>query len=190
MIYIVESEEAYLNLIADLSKYGFHVPNQFATPDRFGMSISDSFDKLNPSIAEDRLAVRDYEHKVETVVDEDGTEWEEEPTCGEGPLDRSKLHICHTLSEQVGCPPPKESDYPILIMWYWSDDFDRFGNIKTRQFEWESLKSIKRVMAGERTPVAKKYRQWNIKYGRKQKQLLKAQEEYNRRKDGLAKQNS
>lgn len=162
--YIVESEEAYLDLIADLSKYGKHDPNGYSKPDKDGMSVCDRFRKLPPHMAEDFLGVRDYEHKVTTVVDENGVEWEEEPGCGEGPLDREKLHICPTLAQQINIPPPTEKDYPILVMWDWEDSFDRMGDIKVRWFDWQSLRKIKRISADILTPIARKHRLWNRKY--------------------------
>jgi hypothetical protein len=94
LVCIVNSEKEYLDLIADLSKYGLHVLNQYANPDKDDMSVSDGFEPLPAIIAEEYLGVRDYEWKVTTVVDENGKEWEEEPCCGDGPLDRTKLHFC------------------------------------------------------------------------------------------------
>jgi hypothetical protein len=159
LICIVNSEEAYLDLIADLSKYGTHCRNQFAEPDEHGMSVCDTFRRLSPQTAEEYLGVRDYVWEVTTEVDEKGNQWESEPVCGVGPLNRETLHICPELKKYV--VTPEQEDYPVLIMWDWGDDFDRMGSIKTRYFDWISMNSIPVSREGEDSHIKKVADLWN-----------------------------
>ena len=183
LVLIVESENAYLNLIYDLNRKGRHCPNQFANPDEHGMAISDHFDTLSSEIIEEYLGVRDYKYEVKTVVDENGVEWEEETCCVGGPLKRPKMHICPELAKHTNVPPPTKKDYPILIMWRWEDDFDRF-QVKTRYFDWVSLDKIERVKSGKRTPVSKAHSLWQARYAEKYKAICRDIKERNRRKHG------
>lgn len=145
IICIVNSEEEYLDLIAHFSKYGKHVPNRYANADEDGMSVCDRFERLPAGIAEEYLGVRDYEWEVTIEKDENGEEWEVEPTCGEGPLNRDTLHICPELVKDYRLLVPTAKDYPILIMWDWDEDFDRWGAVNTRYFDWISVSSIPSV---------------------------------------------
>ena len=163
---IVNSEEEYLDLIADLSRYGLHQPNLYAKDaDEDGMSVCDSFIRLSPNMAEDYLGVRDYKWEVTVETDEDGKEWEVEPLCEEGPLNRSSLHFCPELQKYL--LTPKQEDYPIFIMWEWADDFDRMGSIKTRYFDWISLAAIPYSHKDEYSILKQQAILWQDRYAQK-----------------------
>ena len=167
---IVNSEKEYLDLIADLSKYGLHVPNQYANPDKDDMSVIDRFEKLPVVIAEEYLGVRDYEWKVTVIVDENGEEWEEEPCGGDDDhFDRTKLHFCPELQKHL--VTPQAEDYPILIMWEWGDDFDRMGSIRKRYFDWVKLSDVPYSHKNGISFVKKKFTTWIERYGKKLKEL-------------------
>lgn len=175
-ICIIRSEEEYLDLIADLSRYGLHDPNVYADLDKDNMSVVDSFNRLPPSMAERWLGIRDYEKKITTEI-EDGKEWEVETVRGLGdsiPLNRKKLHIGEDLREHIRIPEAK--DYPILIMWDWGDDFDRCGDIKTRYFDWLSMSEIPDSHSENGKSIIKnKARLWRNRYGKKLQELVEAQ---------------
>ena len=168
LILTVNSEKEYLDLIADLSKYGIHEPNRYAKPDKDGMNVCDQFTKLDPGIAEEYLGVRDYKFKVTTTIDENGNEWEEEPTCGSSPLKRKTLHFCPTLSEDLIIP--QAEDYPILIMWEYDDDWDRYGSITKRYFDWISIVKIPNSHKGKGTVIRRKKMLWNKRYAKEFKE--------------------
>jgi len=175
-ICIVNSEQEYLDLIADLSRYGLHKPNPYAhDPDQEGMSVVDSFLTLPSEISEEYLGVRDYKWETTVEVDENGDEWEVEPGPGTGPLDRSALHFCPELQENLVTPETK--DYPILIMWDWGDDFDRFGAVKTRYFDWISMAEIPFSHKDGSTTVKQRAELWRERYAGKFKELCRLDEE-------------
>jgi len=166
LVLTVNSEKEYLDLIADLSKYGVHVPNQFATLDKDGMAPSDLFKLLPPEVSEEYLGVRDYKYNVTKWIDKDGTEWEDIPGYGNGPLNRESLHFCPELIREYDLLTPKEEDYPILIMWFWEDNYDRIGLLKSRYFTWVSMSKILNSSKDGIT-IAKAFReQWNQKFAK------------------------
>jgi hypothetical protein len=181
LICIVNSEEEYLDLIADLSKYGVHELNQFAEPDENGMALSDSFNRLPPHIAEEYLGVRDYKWEVTTEVGDDGREWEVEPSAGEGPLKRETLHFCPELQNYVTTPKPE--DFPILIMWEWGDDHDRCGPVKTRYFDWIGMSRIPNSHQDGSTIVKKKFDLWWKNFGDRFKEYLEAERKMRNRRN-------
>lgn len=194
----VNSEKEYLELIHDLLVYGEHIPsgmehrNPKYKPDADGLELFDQFDTLPTDIAQEYLGVTALpleDRGEKTIVDENEEEWEEtldplpcefNSSTGEWTFIPAPLF----LDPEARFEHPQESDYPIVIEWVWSDDFDRLGKIKTRMFDWFSLAALEESHSDGQTNFKRKALLWNERYKEKYQEFAtyadKAREERNK----------
>lgn len=166
---IINSEQEYLNLIADAIEFGTHRPNRYADPDADGMSISDSFDPLPVEVIYEYLGVYP-EHlqlpdRVYEEIDEDGKVCE----ASYSHIDKWEKEYRNTLKvfPDTTYVTPKQEDYPIMVYWHWDDGFDRFGKVTERFFLWWSLKEL----TDPNFSLEKIRKLWEDKFEARRKQL-------------------
>jgi len=178
MIYVINSELELFDLLYDLHVYGYHEYNEFAEPDKDGLSSADKFVKLPLDAIETYFGISDFDqadaHRIET--DENGQEWEVEDIRLDAPLDRNKMRYIEGLSEYT---QPKEKDYPIILFFEYYDTFDRSGRIKARYFEWSSLKKSRSHYRGK-TRIKRVNDLWMKRYRKEREDLI----EYQRKRIG------
>lgn len=161
---IIHSEAEYLNLIADTLEFGVHCPNQFAKGDEDGLSAADHFDKFPVEELYQLLGVYLVDEPLpDTLIkiwEEDKVEWERHADhISEWKIEyRDKLRI---FSDNPTVCTPEPKDYPIIIYWYWIDDWDRMGDIKERTFQWWS---IKKLVSIPKDSIKKTKELWETKY--------------------------
>lgn len=177
---LINSEEEYLELIADAIEFGIHAPNPFVEPERRdedGLSSADSFSCIP---AEELYCLLGVYLSDEPLPDTLLKEWEEDDMSWEEhashfhkwkPEYRGKLKV---FPDNPYVHVPKPEDYPIIIDWFWIDDWDRMGNIKQRTFQWWSLKELEKKP--ERT-IRQTRELWESKFAAVLEEYAKRQEE-------------
>lgn len=148
MLYIVNSEKEYFDLIYDFHMYGEHYPNVYSDMDKQGLSVISDFNKLPLDIIETYLGISDFENKLSTTV-ENGVMYEEETFRPDKPLSRDDMRYIPEFVKYIDFPPPKEEDFPIIISWLYGESFDRGGKALAAAFEWKSLKKSSSHLFGK-----------------------------------------
>jgi hypothetical protein len=171
---IIPSEAAYKQLIVDAVNCGRWRRNPYCpNPDSNGMGVSDSFEPLSSSDMVGFLGAYTTEQHPDTPLPcENDEDWEVYEIQPPGPLKTVDLKLSDEDVDQ-----PIAEDYPLLVMWDWTDDYDRMGSIKTRYFFWKSL--VKITVSGEQeSEIGRLHRIWHENHGEKFRELV---ELYNQR---------
>lgn len=174
----VNSEQEYLELVHDLLLYGEHYPCQgldHSPLDADGLSLFDQFDTIPTDIASEYLGVTTLapeQREPYLEEDEEGTEWQVEldsigtkfnSQTGQWDFISAPLY----LNPESRYEHPQEKDYPVVIEWTWSDDFDRLGSVKIRMFDWFSIASLEESHIDGQTNIKRKAILWKERYQEK-----------------------
>lgn len=189
-ILIVNSEEEYLDLIADAIDYGRHCPNQYAHKiDTRGMSLSDSFQRLSIEDVNEYTGFCNSDldpGESREYIDEEGKVWDEEEhpvrVTRETYLQKNYKVIRKNMRLTTGKYDsnlllPTKEDYPILLIWNWEDSFDRCGDITTRVFLWLPLNKVERSHIMGRSKFKRDAVAWRRRYMKQYQEFVKRQQE-------------
>lgn len=176
MIYIVNNEEEYFDLIYDLNIYGDHYPNIYFDNDKNNLSVLSSFVKLDVDKIEEYFGISDFEIEIVKGVDENGDEYEEELFRLDYPLDRTKMQFVPELVQYLNQKPPTINDYPIIINWIFDESFDRIGRNDIFYFEWVSVKKSRSHFRGK-SRVKRTRELWEKRYKKDYQDFVKYSKE-------------
>ncbi len=89
--------------------------------------------------------LKEYKNLLQSLYDNFSCEEEWESYFGfELKWDEDTGEVLETLEEYQGNieVAPEENEYPIVCVYAFDETFDRFGEIKTRIFDWGSMGNL------------------------------------------------